>query len=816
MRITVTDFNDNPPVFDHKEYFVSVAENKLKGQSIIQVNATDVDINENGKVQYRIASGNDDNNFEIDIDTGMITLRASLDHETLQSHRLTIIATDSSILYPKQSAFTTVIVNVTDVNEFAPRFPQMMYWEKVREKMAIGTYVFTAHANDDDSGMFGVVKYGLLEAKGAFEIDENTGIVTTTRQLQYKNASQYQFFVKATDAGGNSVKVPVLVKVEPLFIPRFAETNFQFTVKGNAKRGDEVGFIGVDNADSSSSSSDVSLSDLIGVVQFSFDSPNEYFAIGASSTGMYGIISVKKDLQDPDNRKRRSTNGKRLRRALTEDQVVLTVVASVGYPETIQDTTVVELSIDRSCEGCSVTTGASSGEGGGLSGTPLILVIVFLLIAAILVVAIVVMFLRGREKWKNKRDNPTQFESSFNSSMDPHVPPQGYGPPSYSDAAHMYSHHLPGQMMGSSMSEHSGTMSSGRGSADIDIAEDEEIRMINATPLDHQELRLPDSGIQQDDDAVSERSAQNHQEYLARLGIDASKLKSGPETKNMNASVESMHQFSDEGGGEGDGMDMGTLGYNQEGAGEETAPVLESSNQFNFHEQDQSNAGSLSSVINSEEEFSGSYNWDYLLDWGPQYQPLADVFTEIARLKDDSIKPKKVPTKIVSQNANGFHTSQQQMRPMAFPPPIITDAPPRARPLFSSSQQQKQPTNNQVRERRDSSSSNSNQTVNSARTSQLTSMASLPKSPMSYESSFTTTPLSPEFENSLSPLQHRSPSFSPIVTPKGLGSSTSGQNTPHNVLAHHHQNGIGQHRARRVSGSNTIPVSSGSEQEFRI
>ena len=42
------------------------------------------------------------------------------------------------------------------------------------------------------------------------------------------------------------------------------------------------------------------------------------------------------------------------------------------------------------------------------------------------------------------------------------------------------------------------------------------------------------------------------------------------------------------------------------------------------------------SIVHSEEEIAGSYNWDYLLDWGPQYQPLAHVFHEISALKDES------------------------------------------------------------------------------------------------------------------------------------------------------------------------------------
>ena len=43
--------------------------------------------------------------------------------------------------------------------------------------------------------------------------------------------------------------------------------------------------------------------------------------------------------------------------------------------------------------------------------------------------------------------------------------------------------------------------------------------------------------------------------------------------------------------------------------------------------------GSLSSIVHSEDEIAGSYNWDYLLDWGPQYQSMAHVFKEISRLR---------------------------------------------------------------------------------------------------------------------------------------------------------------------------------------
>ena len=57
---------------------------------------------------------------------------------------------------------------------------------------------------------------------------------------------------------------------------------------------------------------------------------------------------------------------------------------------------------------------------------------------------------------------------------------------------------------------------------------------------------------------------------------------------------------------------------------------------YGSHYHHRHHPGSISSVVHSEDDYSGSYNWDYLLDWGPQYQPLAHVFKELSKFKDDS------------------------------------------------------------------------------------------------------------------------------------------------------------------------------------
>jgi protocadherin-16/23 len=92
--------------------------------------------------------------------------------------------------------------------------------------------------------------------------------------------------------------------------------------------------------------------------------------------------------------------------------------------------------------------------------------------------------------------------------------------------------------------------------------------------------------------------------------------------------------------------------------------------------------GSLSSIVHSEEELTGSYNWDYLLDWGPQSQPLAHVFSEIARLKDDTLSVHSGNSGASSaKSKNSLHHTAKNL-----PPPLLTNVAPRSInvPVFSA------------------------------------------------------------------------------------------------------------------------------------
>ena len=770
VQVNILDVNDNSPNFTEKEYHQTVDEDLPVGASVLKVEATDIDADDNARVEYQIASGNDLNCFEIDRDTGVIGVRILLDYETQPRHRMIVQAMDKSRSNPR-SALVTVIVNVLDVNEFTPKFVHHFYYQKVAAQQKIGTHILTVVANDKDGGQFKELEYKIDGQHDKFKVDPLSGDITTAVEFEYdadKESNRYQFNVEAEDKGGLSATVVVMIEIVPKTTPSFEKRQYNFQVNGDAKVGDVVGVV---QAAYRSDGPKVSFS-------YKLQPKHDYFAINATKGVIYVIKALMEDEEveqsaETARRKRHAKpqaesgeiqlRSRRRKRTLDEDNVRLTVVATADDPARQVISTTIELTINRTCEGCGVTPLPSSGDSWG--GTYIVLGIVIAILVLVFAVAAVVYYHRRRDHKRHPTD--TRYGSSCE-TIDAPPPVRTLAPPPYNQAQNYPRpmHDIPT----SEISDQSHSASSGRGSAEED--EDEEIRMINATPLQGQ-LRVPDSGMQ-DDDAISELSApNNHQEYLARLGIDTTKIKATAAKSGVSTSVESMHQFSDEGGGEESGMDIGNLVYDKLGQVEadENMAIMDGTRQFDYGETEPSSAGSLSSIINSEEEFSGSYNWDYLLDWGPQYQPLAHVFAEIARLKDDNIKPKTKPTHIVPQRLN-LTSLNPQVR--MEPPPFITDAPPTVANAGGSIK----PNARTSQSRKSSSSASSNtNTVNSARTSQLTSV-SLPKSPISYESSFTSTPMSPSFTPSLSPLATRSPSISPLVTPKGMGSSSSGHNTP--------------------------------------
>ena len=66
VQITLTDVNDNRPIFYPRNYSKNIREDTVPNEEIITVQASDLDSGDFGKITYSIASGNDDGKFQID------------------------------------------------------------------------------------------------------------------------------------------------------------------------------------------------------------------------------------------------------------------------------------------------------------------------------------------------------------------------------------------------------------------------------------------------------------------------------------------------------------------------------------------------------------------------------------------------------------------------------------------------------------------------------------------------------------------------------------------------------------------------------
>ena len=420
---------------------------------------------------------------------------------------------------------------------------------------------------------------------------------------------------------------------------QFTQSFYQFDVRGDARVGHVVGRVWV-----------MMPADSSGVVVYFLRPRNEHFDVNQTT----GVIYVIKDLSEwSDTRRRRRRRASKHRQRRTVVPVELHVVAQSGHFEA---EATVQLAINRTL--CCGTTRSGTGGGSTAVGTPIILVIVLLSIV-IIVAGIVAIVCLHRRRTKTPLDvnhhaaGSTGAESSSLETFDVPLPP----PPAYAEDAmrrRRYDGMCPTLGANEYDDEYTGG-SSGRGSASADkpapCAADHEIQMINsgggggACPRG---VVQPDSGIQPDhDDACSTGSAGHPQRLAAATSVD------------------SMHQFYDEGGGEAsvgpsENFRLPSPVFDQ--------PVIDADQLL---------------LIAANSRYSAA---DYLLNWKPEYQPLADVFAEIARLPDDNDKivnrrpvAKTCPTHIVPQPAVN-HRLGPASTPQtgARPPPIITAAPPRA------------------------------------------------------------------------------------------------------------------------------------------
>lgn len=306
VHITVEDENDNYPQFSEKRYTVKVPENVAVNTKVVQVEATDKDEGNNAKVHYSIISGNVKGQFYIHSPTGVIDVINPLDYEMIREYNLRIKAQDGG-RPPLINSTGMVVVQVVDVNDNAPMFVSTPFQASVWESEPIGYSVIHIQAIDSDSGENARLTYRLTDTPPGFPftINNSTGWITVSDELDRETTELYTFGVEASDHGipvmSSSASVGIKVLDVNDNVPTFTERTYSLKINEDAVVGSSVLTVTAVDRDAKS------------VVTYQITSGNtrNRFAITSQSGG--GLITLALHLDYKQER-----------------QYVLTVTASDG------------------------------------------------------------------------------------------------------------------------------------------------------------------------------------------------------------------------------------------------------------------------------------------------------------------------------------------------------------------------------------------------------------------------------------------------------------------------------------------------------
>ncbi|XP_019740005.1 neural-cadherin [Hippocampus comes] len=241
--INVWDINDNAPVFTcAPSCHGDVAENSPAGTSVMEMTATDLDdaaVGQNAVLSYRILGGLDATGgvpafsemFAINPATGTITVALDgLDREQVESYVLVVEARDGGGMV----GTATATVQISDVNDHAPRFVEHACLARISENAEPNAEVLELRAEDRDTGENGQLTFSVVagDQEQKFYMVSNKleqrGSLRLKKRLDYERHSEQRFnlTIKVEDLDFSSL-LHCAVEVDdyndhaPVFIPHF-------------------------------------------------------------------------------------------------------------------------------------------------------------------------------------------------------------------------------------------------------------------------------------------------------------------------------------------------------------------------------------------------------------------------------------------------------------------------------------------------------------------------------------------------------------------------------------------------------------------
>lgn len=222
ITVTLRPVNRFSPEIKVKSQLEKITEGKT-GVRFAVIQVSDQDNANSGEIsKVRITSGNENSNFRVKrsqdaFDEYLIQLVKPLDREKAPNgFDLVLTAFDNGV--PPRNGTVSLHVLIEDANDMTPAFNQSAYAATISELAPPHSSVMHVFAEDGDSGENGRVYYTLSGGDSdKFMIDHNTGLITTTKYLDYETKPRLEFEVRSFDAaavGRKMASVKVSIDIE--------------------------------------------------------------------------------------------------------------------------------------------------------------------------------------------------------------------------------------------------------------------------------------------------------------------------------------------------------------------------------------------------------------------------------------------------------------------------------------------------------------------------------------------------------------------------------------------------------------------------
>ncbi|XP_040030857.2 protocadherin alpha-C2-like isoform X2 [Gasterosteus aculeatus] len=218
LSIQVTDMNDNHPEISIKSFQSPVKENIDLDTVIAVVSVSDKDSGDNGVVDLHIPDNmpftlreSSDNYYEL-------VVSEPLDREKAPEYDISFTVTDRGS--PPLSDNETMTLELLDVNDNVPQFPQSFYTIRVMENNAPGALLSSLTAFDPDLHENQYLVYFILEKEIAntsmsmlFSINPENGNLYALKTFDYEIENEFLFHIEARDSGSPPLSSNVTVHI---------------------------------------------------------------------------------------------------------------------------------------------------------------------------------------------------------------------------------------------------------------------------------------------------------------------------------------------------------------------------------------------------------------------------------------------------------------------------------------------------------------------------------------------------------------------------------------------------------------------------